>query len=430
MKRLKKIIESNKVLFKNFTSLSLLQLSNYLFPLITLPYLVRVLGPEKYGLVMFVISFTSYWGILIDYGFNLSATKQVSILRDNRIQLSELFSSVFFARMVLFLLSLLMFTILSILFPLFSKNLELYLISIIGLIGTILFPTYFFQGMEKMNHILNVNLTIRTLSLVAIFALIQKSSDFVVLILIYSLTNIFIGITGLRIAMNQYKVKLFFPGILNIRNLLTKSFSVFISSLTISTMTNSNAFILGLFAESKVVGYFAAADKIRLALQSALLPFLTAIFARSNRLANESIKRFKEISIRFFIILFLIASMLSIILFTFSSLLVEVLLGNSFSNSITLLNILSPMPILFAISNFIGVIILIPLGKENEYSKIMIVTLIIHTFFSLLMASQFMAEGSAVAIVVSELFLILFCTLYLYKNKNHINHLNRLKTRN
>lgn len=380
-----------------------------------------MLGPEKYGLVMFVISFTSYWGILIDYGFNLSATKKVSIYRDDNAKLSDLFSRVFFARVLLFMISILVFALLITFFPLFNENLGLYIISMLGLIGTILFPTYLFQGIEKMYHILNINFFARSLSVVAIFVLIKEPSDFAVLILVYSLTNIIIGLSGLRIAIYKYKIRLFFPSIRRITNFLIKSFNIFISSLTISTMANSNAFILGLFAESKVVGYFAAADKIRLAFQSALLPFLTTMFARVHKIAIDSFKRFREISIKFFLILLSVASLLTIILFTFSSFLVEVLLGDSFSYSAKILNILSPLPLLFAISNFIGVVILIPLDKENEYSRIMITTLIFHTLFSFIVVPVFMAKGSAITILATELFLIFSFILFLFKNKYQLN---------
>lgn len=85
-----KLKSDYKVLLENFFSLSALQIVGYILPLITIPYLVRVLGVDKYGLVSFATAFLVYFQILTDYGFNLSATKEISVHRDDQTKLSEI----------------------------------------------------------------------------------------------------------------------------------------------------------------------------------------------------------------------------------------------------------------------------------------------------------------------------------------------------
>ena len=399
-------IFSDKTLIKNFTSLSLLQFTNYLFPLITFPYLVRVLGSDRYGLINFVAAFTGYFTILTDYGFNLSATQEISINRNNKKRISELFSNVISAKFVLYIISSLIFAICLILFDVFKDDLFIYVISYSGLLGTVLFPLWFFQGMEKMNFIFIINFIIKLITVVTILLFIRLSTDYLLLVGIYSIGQLVYGFSGLFFVRKYFGIKFLLPNFKNILNEIITSKNYFISSLGINVITNSNVFILGLFAEKSIVGYFAAADKIRLAMQSMLNPIFTSTFPHVSNLAKNSLSSFYIFSKKLFSLTFSMGLTIFLILFFGAEGISEIVLGNGFQNSILILKILSVVPLLYGISNFLGVQILLPLELSKKYAFIMISTVIIHIVSSLVLVYNFQAIGSTAAIIFSEMFLI------------------------
>lgn len=419
MNRILQIIESKKVLFKNFTSLSLLQIANYIFPLITLPYLVRVLGPEKYGLVNFASAFVAYFAILTDYGFNLSATQDVSVNIKDWKKVSTIFSSVLLIKLFFFLVSSVLFTAVILIFPQFKDETLLYIISFIGILGSTIFPIWFYQGIEKMYFILIINIFTRTALTVLIFVLINSEKDFLLFAILSSISNLIVGVLGFSLALIQLKIKFILPKLDVMKQQITNGWNLFLSTLWINLYTTSNVFILGLFAPANVVGYFAAADKVRMAFQGILTPITQSVFPYVNKLLSESYDKFISFNRKLLKIGFLLGLLISLFLFIFAAPISNLILGNDYRQSILVLKIIAWLPLIIILSNVLGIQTMIPLNKHKEFSLILFLAAMMNIIISFIIVPKYFEIGTSISVLITEIFVT--SSFYIFIKKEKIN---------
>jgi len=404
-------------LIQNLTSLSVLQIANYLFPLIVLPYVVRVLGPAKYGLINFAAAFIAYFNLISEYGFNLSGTKAISLVRDDKKELSRMFSVILFIKIVLSLFSFLILLIVVYSIPFFNNNWDIYLLSFGMVIGWILFPGWFYQGIEQMKYITILQVTIRSIVTVLIFILIKEESDYLLLVLLYSITQISLGIAGLIIARINFHVRFSIPAFVDVKDQLKLGWNIFQSMIAINIYTTSNTFILGLFASETVVGYYAAADKIRIAFHGILSVLSQSVFPYVNNLYKESYQKFKS-----FIKLLLkvetsLGFIISLVLFIFSYQITDFLLGEKFAGSGEILRIISVIPFLVSISNVFGIQTMLTLGHDKDFNKIISGAATVHLILLLILVPKYFAIGTAATVVVTEFVVLFFTFFFVYKRK-------------
>ena len=417
MKRIFQIKKSNKVLFKSFTSLSILQISNYLFPLITLPYLVRVLGPGKYGLVNFAAAFAAYFTIITDYGFNLSATQEISVNRDDPKRVSEIFSSVFTLKMLLFVLSTLIFFPIVYVVPLFKENLILFVVTFFSVLGTALFPIWLYLGIERMKYILIISVSVRVITTVLIFIIVQSENDFVKLAGLNTITQFVIGITGLLLVLIKFDVKYMFPGRSLLKQQLKNGWHLFLSTISINLYTTSNVFILGLFAPANIVGYYAAADKLRMAFQGILSPMSQSVYPYVNKLLSESYDRFISFNKKLFKISLTLGAVISIMLFLFAEPIVNIVLGKEYQSSIPVLRIIAWLPLVIFLSNVLGIQTMLPLNKQKSFALILFLAAMINLTLSFIIVPMYFEIGTSVSALITELFVTTGFFLFVKKNK-------------
>ena len=417
MKRILKIIESKKVLFKNFTSLSILQISNYIFPIITLPYLVRVLGPEKYGLVNFATAFAAYFTIITDYGFNLSATQEISVNRENPNRISEIFSSVFTIKMLLFGFSGLIFFVIVSVVPIFKDNLILFVVTFLSVLGTALFPLWFYQGIERMKYILIISVSVRFVTTILIFVIVNTESDFIKYAGLNTLTQFVIGIIGLQFALNKFGLKYSLPSQTLIKQQLKNGWNLFLSTVWINLYTTSNVFVLGLFAPANVVGYYAAADKIRIAFQGVLSSMSQSVFPYVNKLLSESYEKFINFNRKLFKIAAVVGAIISFLLFLFAEILVNIILGQEYQQSILVLRIIAWLPLVIFLSNVLGIQTMLPLNKHKSFSGILFLAAVINLTLAFIFVPIFFEVGTAISALTTETFVTLAFYFFIRFNK-------------
>jgi len=411
--------EDKKRLLSNFFSLSVLQGVNYILPLITFPYLVRVLGPGKFGLIAFAQSFIQYFNILTDYGFNLSATREISIYRSNKEKVSEIFSSVIMIKLGLMIISLLILSVLVFTIPKFKNDWLIYFLTFGMVLGNALFPVWFFQGMEKMKYITILNITARLIFTISIFVFIRKMADYLYVPLINSMGFLVAGGLSLKIVSKEFGIKFTLPSVKAIKHQLKEGWNIFISTVSISLYTTSNTFILGLFTNNIIVGYYAAAEKIVIAIRGLLTPVSQTVYPYISKLASES----KERALNFIRKLIKIVGggsfVISFSLFIFANFIVNIILGPQYQQSIIVLRILAFLPFITGLATVYATLFLLGFGYVKEWSKIIISCSLLNVVFILIFVGVFSLAhiGVSISVVLTEICVLVLSYLF-YRSRN------------
>ena len=171
--------KDGSALASNFGYLMLLQIAGYVFPLITIPYLARVIGVEGFGKIAFAAAVIVWFQTISDWGFNYTATRDVARNRDNLEKVSRIFSNVLWARVLLMLISFVLLCTLTETIPYFKENQAILLVTFLLVPGHIMFPDWFFQAMERMKYITIFSLISKALFTVLVFVLIKEKQDYI-----------------------------------------------------------------------------------------------------------------------------------------------------------------------------------------------------------------------------------------------------------
>tara|TARA_B100000767_G_scaffold168515_1_gene157775 strand:- start:518 stop:1780 length:1263 start_codon:yes stop_codon:yes gene_type:complete len=405
--------EELKTILNNFFSLTLLKALTYLLPLITFPYLIRVLGVEKFGLIMFAQATMYYFEILVDFGFNLSATREVALNAKNKSKLNEIISSVFSIKLVLLIISgLLLLLILSVIDRFYDESL-IYYYSFLKVIAFAFFPVWFFQGIEKMKYVTIINIISKLIFTILIFVFIQSETDYLLVPLVNGFGFMIGSLVSLYYVFKRFNQSFVFNKFTIIKQSFIDSSMFFLSRLSVSLYTSSNILMLGLVASNVMVGYYAIAEKLYMVLRNLYQPIVQVIYPYISK--SKNVKFFKKLYPGVVILNFIGVY----ILWVFAPELIYLVSNEHFVESIKVFRTLLIVACIIVPSILIGYPFLAALGFKNEANYSTIIGSLFHvTVLGVLYFINLINMYNIVYLLIATESIVLLYRYYaVYKNK-------------
>jgi len=390
------------VVLRNAASLSALQAATYLLPIIILPYLFRVIGAEKFGLIAFAQAFVQYFMILTDYGFSVSATKEISLCRHDHAKVCKAFSSVMTVKTGLAVLSLALLGAIVYFIPKFRSDWLVYVLSFGAVIGNTIFPVWFFQGTEKMKHIADLNIIGGVVFAVFIFVFVRGPEDYLFVPLINSLVFLITGVLGQYVVFRRFGLSFKFPGYENARQQLKAGWDIFISIAAINAYTTTRVFTVGLLTNNTVTGLYSAAEKIAgfcqmfplASFSQAIFPRLSKIFHKNRIKAFTIMRHVQQITVN-------ISLICLPLIFILAPLIVKIVCGGNYPAAVLSLRLLL-VSVFFVSANAFRVQFLLVCGKTAIYSRIHVIMAMVGLPMIFLLIYAFSYIGAAVSTVIIE----------------------------
>jgi len=394
--------KDTKTLISNFSYLTIIEASNYILPFISIPYIVRTVGVEKYGVIMFAYAVMIFFNVITNYGFQLLATKYISINRDDLSKISKYYWSVLSAQLILFLISLLVFILLIFSVEKFSAEKLLFLYAFGMVFGNIIFPIWFFQGLEKMKYISIFTVFNRVLYTILIFSLVNTMEDYILVPLFNSLSMISIGLFSLYFIHFKFKVNFVLVPFRDIKLLFIEGWHLFLSTVASSLYTSINTVLLGFLTNYSAVGIFSIAATLSGAIGKIVKIYSRVTYPYMAKYSNnkELLVKKARLLLRLYSLILLIVSILT---FISASFIIPFIFGPNNEESIVILHILAIVILIEPLGGFFTPYLVIK-NKSKLVSKITFYTMILNLIIILPLIYFYQARGMAITIIIVQSF--------------------------
>lgn len=413
--QVKSFVKNHRVVVENFSYMSILQVVLLLAPLITYPYLVRVLGMELYGVVISAQVLMGYASIIIDFGTNSVCAKHVSINRNNKEILSEIVSSVIIIRLTLALLCFCIYMLVVLIIPIYRQYTLLFVLTYGMTMQEVLFPQYFFQGIEKMKYATILSILIKAIFIVAIFFVIKTQDDYIYVPLLYMLGYTISSALALYIVVGHMGIRLITPNFSRIKIYAKDSLPIFATDIVTTIKDKFNYFFVGSLIGMAEVTIYDLGIKLNGLVGKPFSIMQTVMFPRFAK--SRSIKNLKRM-----IGLCLVASIATCILFNmFLPYIVDFFLHEEID--MMPIRLLSLAPVILSVSVVLAMDFMVAFGYNKYVFYSILITTIVYlislgiTFVLECQHSLYSFVYIALISYLTELIYRLFATRKIIKEK-------------
>lgn len=393
----------NSKLLRNGMWLFVLQVFNTVVPMITLPYVTRILGASGYGDFSLALNWVLYFQVIVEYGFGYWGARKVAT--NGKEQLQNTFSKIITARIVLLVFS---FMAMCIIYAFSGKEISHFIcmsILFIMVLGVTFQLTWLFQGMQDMKFITIINAVSRTILVILIFVLVKHTGDVYLYCFLYSCTYILSAVIGLYMANKMYGLKVRLCNFYDIKCSLIDAWPLFISQAMSKVLSGFGVTVLGIMATSSAVGIYSAVYKIPYTMalffnpiSQAIYPDISVAFSRSREIGYKRVKKIATLVVPLF-------AGAAFVIAIFHHTIVLLLFGGEYANSSFILIPLAIWFVLSVINNFLGIQILVASGHQKEYSNAFLVSAICSIFLYVVLGKMMGLNGIALSTCIAEFLL-------------------------
>lgn len=403
-----------KSLKKNFCMNAILTMSQFIFPLITFPYVSRILLAEGTGKVSFATSIISYFAMFAQLGIPTYGIRACAQVRNDKKKLSKTAQEIFIINIIMSILAYIVFFIALCNVPRLKDEKTLLIIVSATIFFNAIGMEWLYKALEQYTYITIRSVIFKFIALIAMFLLIHQQSDYI----IYGAISIFASsASNIFNFFNVHKYISLRPvGEYNFKQHL-KAVSVFFALSCAATIyVNLDTVILGFMKTNVDVGYYNAAVKIKTILVSIVTSLGTVLLPRASYYVEHGLKEdFYRITKKAINFVFLVATPLMLYFMFFAKEGIFFLSGNTYGGAIVPMQIIMPTLFFIGLTNIMGMQILVPLGKENIVLYSEIVGAVVDLAINYILIPKYASAGAAIGTLVAEIAVWIVQYIYLRK---------------